>query len=114
MTTAQLTIADDAVEAERDAAKAWRDDLFAIFGDLAVEAVTLRAPIYRAAYGIDGGILVTDPAVYASWPARTDRVVGCDYCRRLALAREDFAPRHTASDRCRSGKRAHCTCDTCF
>lgn len=25
-----------------------------------------------------------------------------------------FAPRHEASDRCQSGKRAHCTCDTCF
>jgi hypothetical protein len=23
-------------------------------------------------------------------------------------------PRHTASTRCGSGKRAHCTCDTCF
>lgn len=25
-----------------------------------------------------------------------------------------FAPRHKASERCRSGKYAHCTCDTCF
>lgn len=25
-----------------------------------------------------------------------------------------FAPNHKASERCRSGKRAHCTCDTCF
>jgi hypothetical protein len=25
-----------------------------------------------------------------------------------------FAPRHQASKRCESGKRAHCTCDTCF
>lgn len=25
-----------------------------------------------------------------------------------------MGPRHTASDRCRSGKRPHCTCDTCF
>lgn len=25
-----------------------------------------------------------------------------------------FAPRHKASDRCQSGKHAHCSCDTCF
>lgn len=25
-----------------------------------------------------------------------------------------FAPAHKASDRCRSGKNPHCTCDTCF
>lgn len=25
-----------------------------------------------------------------------------------------FAPRHKASESCRSGKRNHCTCDTCF
>lgn len=25
-----------------------------------------------------------------------------------------FAPRHKASPRCKSGKHAHCTCDTCF
>lgn len=25
-----------------------------------------------------------------------------------------FAPRHKASERCESGKRAHCTCAVCF
>lgn len=25
-----------------------------------------------------------------------------------------FAPRHKASSGCKSGKHAHCTCDTCF
>jgi hypothetical protein len=25
-----------------------------------------------------------------------------------------FAPSHKASERCKSGKLAHCTCDTCF
>jgi len=25
-----------------------------------------------------------------------------------------FGPRHKASKRCESGKRPHCTCDTCF
>ena len=43
---------------------------------------------------------------------------GCDYCRHEFYARDQpvhvFAPRHTASSRCRSGKRPHCTCDTCW
>jgi len=25
-----------------------------------------------------------------------------------------FAPRHKASDKCKSGKHTHCSCDTCF
>jgi len=25
-----------------------------------------------------------------------------------------FAPRHKASENCKSGKHDHCTCDTCF
>ncbi len=27
---------------------------------------------------------------------------------------DPFAPRHKPSQFCESGKRAHCTCDTCF
>lgn len=27
---------------------------------------------------------------------------------------QGMMPSHTASDRCESGKRAHCTCSTCF
>jgi hypothetical protein len=27
---------------------------------------------------------------------------------------DPFMPNHTASPRCRSGRRNHCTCDTCF
>jgi hypothetical protein len=44
----------------------------------------------------------------------------CPMCQREYYARPDtmpsdvFAPRHKASSRCQSGKRAHCTCDTCF
>lgn len=34
----------------------------------------------------------------------------CNY-RRPAVG---IGPRHKASDFCRSGKRPHCTCDTCF
>jgi hypothetical protein len=42
---------------------------------------------------------------------------GCNYCRefyRSAHPLNVFAPRHTASSRCRSGHNNHCTCDTCF
>lgn len=41
----------------------------------------------------------------------------CDFCQREFLSHlrlDPFAPRHTAMDTCRSGKRPHCTCDTCF
>lgn len=44
----------------------------------------------------------------------------CKFCQKIfypELQRGNpnpFAPRHKASDRCRSGKYAHCTCDTCF
>jgi len=43
----------------------------------------------------------------------------CSTCMEVFGTRDDphahaFAPGHTASRRCESGKRAHCTCDTCF
>jgi hypothetical protein len=44
----------------------------------------------------------------------------CRMCREEVYARIDtmpgdvFMPRHKASVRCRSGRRSHCTCDTCF
>lgn len=42
----------------------------------------------------------------------------CATCQRTFLSAERpvnvMAPRHTASVRCQSGKRPHCTCDTCF
>jgi hypothetical protein len=38
----------------------------------------------------------------------------CDYCDRERAQNNNFHPSHDASDRCRSGKRAHCSCDTCF
>ena len=37
---------------------------------------------------------------------------GCPTCAELA--RGSFGPPHDASPRCESGKRPHCTCDTCF
>lgn len=37
---------------------------------------------------------------------------GCD--RDIAYNPSGYFPRHTASQRCQSGARPHCTCDTCF
>ena len=39
---------------------------------------------------------------------------GCAYCEREKANGCTFFPPHNASARCRSGRRAHCTCDTCF
>lgn len=36
----------------------------------------------------------------------------CAYCDREGA--NTFHPPHDASDRCESGKHAHCSCDTCF
>lgn len=38
----------------------------------------------------------------------------CAYCDRERAADTDFHPSHDASERCQSGKHAHCSCDTCF
>lgn len=38
----------------------------------------------------------------------------CKYCQELLEKGEYFAPHHRGSGGCRSGGRAHCTCDTCF
>lgn len=38
----------------------------------------------------------------------------CSYCDREREAGNSFHPPHDASPRCRSGKRNHCSCDTCF
>lgn len=39
-------------------------------------------------------------------------VEGCKGCE--ALAEYKYGPSHWASPLCRSGSRAHCTCDACF
>ena len=41
-------------------------------------------------------------------------VRGCKGCEPMLENPDAMCPSHTASDRCRSGKRPHCTCDTCF
>lgn len=40
---------------------------------------------------------------------------GCqEFYKSPGLPSDVFAPSHKASNECESGKRAHCTCDTCF
>jgi hypothetical protein len=41
----------------------------------------------------------------------TEKYPECETCREI---NGGFGPRHEASINCRSGKHAHCTCDTCF
>ena len=36
----------------------------------------------------------------------------CSYCDQYGD--DPMMPSHTPSSRCESGKRPHCTCDTCF
>ena len=38
----------------------------------------------------------------------------CRTCRETQRDPSHFGPYHDASPRCESGKRSHCSCDTCF
>jgi len=44
--------------------------------------------------------------------ARQDEIANCEYCKKIAAS--GFGPSHFASANCQSGRRNHCTCDTCF
>lgn len=37
-----------------------------------------------------------------------------EYYPAIKEGRIAYGPKHKASERCESGKRPHCTCDTCF
>lgn len=37
--------------------------------------------------------------------------VACDHAR---ATNDQMMPSHTASTRCESGRRSHCTCDRCY
>lgn len=50
--------------------------------------------------------------VERKYPTRRRHVEGCSYCEQNKGA--SMMPSHDASLRCESGKRPHCTCDTCF
>lgn len=52
------------------------------------------------------------------WEERGWLVPECGGCREFydspGRPMNVFAPHHQPSPSCRSGKRPHCTCDTCF
>lgn len=39
---------------------------------------------------------------------------GCSYCDNEKAKEETFFPWHFAGAFCQSGRRNHCTCDSCF
>jgi hypothetical protein len=38
----------------------------------------------------------------------------CTFCDQMRAEGREWHPDHDASRNCQSGKRAHCSCDTCF
>lgn len=84
-------------------------------------------------YRIRGGQVMTDthrylaipganvpidrPQIIARMEASGALVPTCQACVEFYETpdpRDTFAPRHQASARCQSGRRSHCSCDTCF
>jgi hypothetical protein len=45
---------------------------------------------------------------------KPDALSAAFVCTKIATKYEGFGPPHKASVNCESGKRNHCTCDTCF
>lgn len=67
--------------------------------------------------------MISHPEAFADWvkqdspkPAKRHKAPPgeCKLCDEERERRSDFHPSHDASDRCESGKRIHCSCDTCF
>jgi len=59
----------------------------------------------------------TREQMIARWESEGWLVPDCPGCRERYEAKmptDVFGPRHTASSRCESGKREHCSCGTCF
>ena len=59
---------------------------------------------------------MTDEKTPANPPRRRARAPEgeCRYCDKLRETGQAFMPLHDASPNCQSGRRNHCTCDTCF
>jgi hypothetical protein len=47
-------------------------------------------------------------------PKRRRHKLTAGKCKSCDGETNDFHPPHDASNRCESGKRSHCSCDTCF
>ena len=60
--------------------------------------------------------IFSDPPTHEEVTAAQHRyrrpVGGCSYCDECR--HDNMMPSHTASPRCESGKRNHCTCDACY
>lgn len=79
--------------------------------------------IYRGEDELDPklGIIIEETGARQMTPAELRQAKGirvseapvgeCRYCDEY---RGRMHPSHDASNNCQSGKRSHCTCDTCF
>lgn len=63
----------------------------------------------------------TPQEVLARWEKEDNCLSTCSECKAFYEAAKEgkmpydvFMPRHGASKECKSGKRPHCTCDSCF
>lgn len=67
--------------------------------------------------GISAGQAERRDEVLERWERSGIIERGCKGCQDFYDAKDPycvFAPRHTASVRCESGKKPHCTCAICF
>lgn len=70
-------------------------------------------PLFRMPEGITYATL--NDAIAAAneaWPLWVAEIEACG-CEERRVT-DPHGPRHLASSRCQSGKRPHCTCDTCY
>lgn len=57
---------------------------------------------------------MTDDEKRETLGIRRTRIQGCTSCDSYGHGKYSMGPPHDASNSCQSGKRSHCTCDTCF
>lgn len=55
-----------------------------------------------------------DEFTFATWCKDEGGDIECQLCRTIYFESKSPAPNHEPSRYCESGKRPHCTCDTCF
>lgn len=110
-TAPRLTISeDDLMDALLEAKAAARPLIVTKWKD----SIDIDEPSYVAiclAKAILSRAAPTQCDVQSEPPKRRRRISDCAYC---ATINDKGAPMHDASPRCESGKRLHCTCDTCF
>lgn len=75
-----------------------------------VPAWVENSPSLYVVRDVDGEVIVCFPV--DGFPVKWRS--GCDTCQRYSTSGNDFFPSHDAMTYCRSGRRAHCTCDGCW